>query len=627
MYTTTFYSFKGGVGRTMALVNIAVELANRGRRVLVMDFDLEAPGLPTFKIFEGAARKPGIVDYVSTYLSSDEVPDVSDYIFECSGLSKGALFLLPAGKQDQRYSSKLASINWARLYAEREGYLLFEDLKEQLRAKYKPDYLLIDSRTGHTDIGGICTRQLPDAVVIMFFPNEQNLWGLAKVADDIRNESNDRKARKRDQIKLHFVPSNVPDLDDEDRILEERIARFRSTLGYDAPTATIHHYSNLILLNQCIFTKDRPASRLTREYLQLASEIVKNNLEDRDAALDTLKDIQSSLGQTDRAPDISLEDIEAKLQAISNAHPTDGEILYRKAVVRGHMGDKADARTLFSAAINAHYDVPPVYMSRALCLWQLGEQAEAISDIKSVLQRKDTKERDLIFAARWLADLDPKSLPLVARAPGFSELKLASRIQVVRALEVADETREIVERMLRSIVLDASGDKESRTNAEHRLILCLIGLQHYDEAIGLLRRASNDPSKSADITDRFNYAIADWGLRGNPNTELFQRTLELYKDVSRRPNANFLQCIALALALTGDFENAREKLVASRTLLDANPQRSFSCWSYLESSPDAFRKDLAEIELLLRGRDLQPVFMRARPAPMLPLETVGATLH
>ena len=39
----TFYSFKGGVGRTMALINAAAILAGRGRRVLMIDFDLEAP--------------------------------------------------------------------------------------------------------------------------------------------------------------------------------------------------------------------------------------------------------------------------------------------------------------------------------------------------------------------------------------------------------------------------------------------------------------------------------------------------------------------------------------------------------------------------------------------------------
>ena len=48
MYTITFYSFKGGVGRTMALVNVGAQLARMGRKVLLVDFDLEAPGLETF---------------------------------------------------------------------------------------------------------------------------------------------------------------------------------------------------------------------------------------------------------------------------------------------------------------------------------------------------------------------------------------------------------------------------------------------------------------------------------------------------------------------------------------------------------------------------------------------------
>jgi len=44
----TFYSFKGGVGRSMALLNLAYALALRGRSVLLLDMDLEAPGLSGF---------------------------------------------------------------------------------------------------------------------------------------------------------------------------------------------------------------------------------------------------------------------------------------------------------------------------------------------------------------------------------------------------------------------------------------------------------------------------------------------------------------------------------------------------------------------------------------------------
>src|SRR6516162_7516215 len=44
----TFYSFKGGVGRSMALANVAELMYRRGLRVLIVDFDLEAPGLERF---------------------------------------------------------------------------------------------------------------------------------------------------------------------------------------------------------------------------------------------------------------------------------------------------------------------------------------------------------------------------------------------------------------------------------------------------------------------------------------------------------------------------------------------------------------------------------------------------
>ena len=62
MYVVTFYSFKGGVGRTMTLVNVGVALAARGRRVLLVDFDLEAPGIPTFELFSAVTETAGVVD-------------------------------------------------------------------------------------------------------------------------------------------------------------------------------------------------------------------------------------------------------------------------------------------------------------------------------------------------------------------------------------------------------------------------------------------------------------------------------------------------------------------------------------------------------------------------------------
>jgi MinD-like ATPase involved in chromosome partitioning or flagellar assembly len=162
LYVTTFYSFKGGVGRTLSLVNVGVELAQTGRRVLLVDFDLEAPGIHTFQIQSPPRPHPGVVEYVTDFLATRVAPDVREYVYEAPGIGEksGRLWIMPAGKGDAEYQAKLALIDWQSLYREHEGYLFFEDLKMQLEEVFKPDYILIDSRTGHTDWGDLHVNSL-----------------------------------------------------------------------------------------------------------------------------------------------------------------------------------------------------------------------------------------------------------------------------------------------------------------------------------------------------------------------------------------------------------------------------------------------------------------------------------
>jgi len=283
LYVITFYSFKGGVGRTMALVNVAAQLAKMGRKVLLVDFDLEAPGLETFDHLRPPKPHPGLVEYVTEYRSTWRAPDVRDYIYSAGSVGKkgGQLWVMPAGRRDATYQSALAKIDWIRLYRDEAGFLLLEDTKAQWEQEYKPDYVLIDSRTGHTDVEGICTRQLPNAVVVLFFPNEQNLVGLQDVCRRIRSEQTSGLEK---YIRLHYVMSNVPDLDDEDRILRNIRERFQEELGYQEEDVIIHHYPSLRLLRQAIFVLDQPGSRLTKEYRHLVRSLMMYNWEDRKGA-------------------------------------------------------------------------------------------------------------------------------------------------------------------------------------------------------------------------------------------------------------------------------------------------------------------------------------------------------
>jgi hypothetical protein len=111
----------------------------------------------------------------------------------------------------------------------------------------------------------------------MFTPNEQNLAGLENVCRDIRREETEGLNK---QIKLHFVAANVPDLDDERRVLRRQLDVFQKRLGFRKLFALIRRYENLNLLDQSVFTLDRPHTRLARTYRRLVRKMLQAHLED-----------------------------------------------------------------------------------------------------------------------------------------------------------------------------------------------------------------------------------------------------------------------------------------------------------------------------------------------------------
>ena len=237
---------------------------------------------------------PGIVDYVTQFRKTYEVPELLPYLYETKPIGKkgGHLWVMPAGRRDKAYRNALVSLDWKDLYQNRGGFLLFEDTKKGWEQELKPDYVLIDSRSGDTDVLGICTRQLPDSVVLMFTPNEQNLAGLEGVCRDIRHEETEGLKK---QIRLHFVAANVPDLDDEKGILQRQIDAIRKRLKFKELSGMIRRYENLNLLDQSVFVLDRRHSRLARDYRKLARLVTADNLADRDAVLHALDDREQYL--------------------------------------------------------------------------------------------------------------------------------------------------------------------------------------------------------------------------------------------------------------------------------------------------------------------------------------------
>ena len=181
----TFYSFKGGVGRSMALVNVATLLSSWGKKVLMVDWDLEAPGLEKF--FNGATEgldtntQEGLLELLQA-LQTQETVDWQKYVFSFSTkLSKTPLDLIIAGRNHDQYTEELRNFNVANFYEAQKGAYRLENLRNEWLESY--DYVLIDSRTGVTDFGGICTIHMPDILVMLLTPTEQGLRGTLRIAE------------------------------------------------------------------------------------------------------------------------------------------------------------------------------------------------------------------------------------------------------------------------------------------------------------------------------------------------------------------------------------------------------------------------------------------------------------
>ena len=600
MYVCTFYSFKGGVGRTMALVNAAVHLAERGRRVLLVDFDLEAPGLDTFPLLRPKSSTPGLVDYVLQYLKEDRAPDVGRFVDRSKEVEN--LLVMPSGAWGTDYAASFGRIDWGMLYSERDGFLLFEDLKEQWRQTIAPDYVLIDSRTGYTDTGGICTRQLPDAVTVLFFPNEQNLRGLSKVVADIRSEAKPSRAKS---IELHFVMSNVPDLDDEDDILVEMKARFRRELRFEGDPLVVHRYESLSLLNQAVFAKERPKSRLAREYGDVADRVVGGNLADRDGALRYIRRARRRLDRPRyRVGESALTEGDA-IDEIERLHGDDGEILFQLGELEARRGVREDAELLLDRAIEAGYREAVAHLERAGIRAGAGDGEGASADAVAALEQGGVPPHLVMRAMGLVRGVESDmiaALPAVTGLNVSEQLVLASNLSRVEDVGHSDA-------ILRRIAGDSEQSDASRKRAWSNLALNCIGSGRYRQAMEALTREGRRVDEM-DIVEAFNYGMAVWADSGMVQTEPFERVVGLAASEGREKDANHLQCLAVANWAAG----ARESAVrfARRAREVGRPSRlAFSCWQYRYVRGSAFAEDMDEILAMVEGdQNRLPAFMR-----------------
>jgi MinD-like ATPase involved in chromosome partitioning or flagellar assembly len=219
MKTVTFYSYKGGTGRSLAVANAARYLARLNFKVVALDFDLEAPGLhykfSTDKEGKPIAVQTGIVDYLHEFITEGAIPaSLEKFVITLAvpGTDQPLLRLIAAGQgPSPDYWKKLSQINWHELFytPDAKGVQLFLDLKQRIANELQPDFLLIDSRTGITEMGGVAATLLADRVVCLVIPTLENMEGARAV---LRSLKHTRREMVGEDIELVLALSRLPDM-------------------------------------------------------------------------------------------------------------------------------------------------------------------------------------------------------------------------------------------------------------------------------------------------------------------------------------------------------------------------------------------------------------------------------
>ena len=182
----SFYSFKGGVGRTTTMMMAAIGIARRGKKVVLLDFDLEAPGVSSF-FSDEALSQYGILDFfVESNVYLEEI-NIDEYLYPVGEYCRvnqygGEIYILPAVGMAMQNDIESYRKNLMRfdmdIPAYEEEKTPIDALLSKIDSFLNPDYIFIDTRSGIHQIGGITLTRYSDLALLFFYGSKQNIEGM-----------------------------------------------------------------------------------------------------------------------------------------------------------------------------------------------------------------------------------------------------------------------------------------------------------------------------------------------------------------------------------------------------------------------------------------------------------------
>ncbi len=419
----------------------------------------------------------GVVDCIHAFVTEGRLPDqLAPYTIPVPREDErdGPITLMPAGNVlSANYWRQLARLNWHELFYsdEAEGIPFFLELKERIKAEFSPDFLLIDARTGITEVGGVATTLLPDQVVCLLLHNLENLEGAREVLRGIKRVSVERKKAIRIVPVLARIPEPPRAADaDREQKLTDNVRAFlcdpfkNGDAILDLPSVFVLHAEESLAYQETLRIGGRRTvddSPLLRDYLHLFAHIIPS--EQVEPHLDRLIEAATKDKLLEN-PDRVQSDLEAL--AIYCPHPASYLALlkfYRlrnapsatilRTAVRFWEASHRASHPLLQAVVREHYrserrsleEVIPAVDAFALAVWESTQDRDpdvGLRIVDSALRLK-RKKTALAVIDKLLADAAKRPeivIGCINRLAAFGEHSTATSLIQQWSAALADNT-------------------------------------------------------------------------------------------------------------------------------------------------------------------------------------------
>ncbi len=245
----SIHSFRGGTGKSNTAANLSALLAMEGKRVGVIDTDIQSPGI-----------------HVLFGLREDDMPhSLNDYLWGKCRIEQAAMDVTPRLKADLKgriflTPSSIKAGEIARVL--REGYDvgLLNDGFHELINKLKLDVLVIDTHPGLNE-ETLLSIAISDVLVIVMRPDQQDYQGTGVTV---------AVARKLDVPRLKLIVNKVPACFDP----EEVKAQVEQTYGCEVAAVLPHSDEMMILASAGIFVLRYPDHPITASLKQALAKLL-----------------------------------------------------------------------------------------------------------------------------------------------------------------------------------------------------------------------------------------------------------------------------------------------------------------------------------------------------------------